>query len=46
MARVYAEDADALRELMFERVTQMDGFDRSQTMVILGTHLESEELPV
>ncbi len=46
MARVYAEDADALRELMFERVTQMDGFDRSQTMVILGTHLESRELPV
>ncbi len=46
MARVYADDADALRELMFERVTQMDGFDRSQTMVILGTHMESEELPV
>jgi len=46
MARVYADDADALRDLMFERVTQMDGFDRSQTMVILGTHMESEALPV
>jgi len=46
MARVYADDADALRELMFERVARMDGFARSQTMVILGTHHESPELPV
>ncbi|WP_257297988.1 Lrp/AsnC family transcriptional regulator [Haloarchaeobius sp. FL176] len=46
MARVYAEDADALRELMFERIAQMDGFARSQTMVILGTPHESEELPI
>ncbi|WP_323676535.1 Lrp/AsnC family transcriptional regulator [Halorubellus sp. PRR65] len=46
MARVYAEDADALRELMFEEVAQMDGFARSQTMVVLGTEHEAEELPV
>ena len=46
MARVYAEDADALRELMFEEVAQMDGFARSQTMVVLGTEHETEELPV
>jgi len=46
VARVFAENADALRELMFERITQMDGFDRSQTMVILGTPLEDEQLPV
>jgi Lrp/AsnC family transcriptional regulator for asnA, asnC and gidA len=46
MARVYAEDADSLRELMFDTVAKMEGFDRSQTMVILGTHMESEELPV
>jgi Lrp/AsnC family transcriptional regulator for asnA, asnC and gidA len=46
VARVLAEDADALRDLMFERITQMDGFDRSQTMVILGTPLEDEQLPV
>jgi Lrp/AsnC family transcriptional regulator for asnA, asnC and gidA len=46
MARVYAEDADALRELMFEEVAQMDGFARSQTMVVLGTEHESDELPV
>ena len=46
MGRVYAEDADALRELMFDRIAQMDGFARSQTMVILGTPHESEELPI
>jgi len=31
---------------MFEEVAQMDGFSRSQTMVVLGTEHESEELPV
>jgi Lrp/AsnC family transcriptional regulator for asnA, asnC and gidA len=46
MARVYAADADELRELMFERVARMDGFARSQTMVILGTHHDSRELPL
>ncbi|NHN48454.1 Lrp/AsnC family transcriptional regulator [Halostella sp. JP-L12] len=46
MARVYAEDADELREMMFERIARMDGFARSQTMVILGTHHEDERLPV
>ncbi|WP_255169651.1 Lrp/AsnC family transcriptional regulator [Natrononativus amylolyticus] len=46
MMRVYAEDADGLRELMFERIARMDGFARSQTMVILGTTYESDELPV
>jgi Lrp/AsnC family transcriptional regulator for asnA, asnC and gidA len=46
MARVFADDADALRELMFEEIAQMDGFARSQTMVVLGTEHDSEELPV
>ena len=46
MMRVIAEDADQLRELMFDSIAQMEGFARSQTMVILGTHYESEELPV
>ena len=46
MMRVYAEDADALRELMFDQIAQMDGFSRSQTMVILGTTYENEVLPV
>lgn len=46
MMRVYAADADELRELMFERIARMDGFSRSQTMVILGTPHESAELPL
>jgi Lrp/AsnC family transcriptional regulator for asnA, asnC and gidA len=46
MMRVYAADADDLRELMFERVARMDGFARSQTMVILGTPFESTEMPL
>jgi len=46
MVRVYAADADELRELMFDTIAQMDGFARSQTMVVLGTRYESEELPV
>lgn len=46
MARVYAKDADDLRELMFEQIARMDGFSRSQTMVILGSPFESAGLPV
>lgn len=46
MLRVYAENADSLRELMFDTIARMDGFSRSQTMVILGTQYESQELPV
>jgi Lrp/AsnC family transcriptional regulator, regulator for asnA, asnC and gidA len=46
MARVYAEDADSLRELMFDTIAQMDGFARSQTMVVLGSPYESDELPL
>ncbi|MFC7230590.1 Lrp/AsnC family transcriptional regulator [Saliphagus sp. GCM10025308] len=46
MMRVYAADADALRELMFNQIAQMDGFSRSQTMVILGTTYDSQELPI
>lgn len=46
LMRVYAADAEALRDLMFENIAQMDGFSRSQTMVILGTPYETEELPL
>jgi Lrp/AsnC family transcriptional regulator for asnA, asnC and gidA len=41
MMRVYAENTDALRNLMFEEIANMDGFDRSQTMVVLGTDYEA-----
>ena len=44
--RVYAENTEALRELMFDRVAEMEGFARSQTMVVLGTEYESHELPL
>ncbi|MWV63353.1 AsnC family transcriptional regulator [Halorubrum sp. JWXQ-INN 858] len=46
MLRVVAEDTDRLRELMFERVANMDGFSRSQTMIILGTDYEAAGLPI
>ena len=46
MMRVYAEDADNLRELMFDTIARMNGFSRSQTMVILGTTYETELLPL
>jgi Lrp/AsnC family transcriptional regulator for asnA, asnC and gidA len=44
--RVFAQDSDELRELMFSEVPETEGFDRSQTMVILGTDYESEVLPL
>ena len=46
MLRVYAKDTDALRELMFDNVAAMDGFSRSQTMIILGTDYESAGPPI
>jgi Lrp/AsnC family transcriptional regulator for asnA, asnC and gidA len=44
--RVYAEDTDTLRELMFAEIADVDGFARSQTMVVLATEYESHELPL
>jgi len=44
--RVVAEDTDTLRELMFEEIADVDGFARSQTMVVLATEYESHELPL
>ena len=44
--RVVAEDTDRLRELMFERIAEMDGFSRSQTMIILGTDYELDGPPI
>ncbi|MCL9816189.1 Lrp/AsnC family transcriptional regulator [Natronocalculus amylovorans] len=46
MLRVYAKDTDALRDLMFDNVAAMDGFSRSQTMIILGTDYESAGPPI
>ena len=44
--RVHAENTDSLRDLMFEEIADMEGFSRSQTMVVLGTEYESRELPL
>jgi Lrp/AsnC family transcriptional regulator for asnA, asnC and gidA len=46
MLRVYAADTDDLRELMFEHIAKMDGFARSQTMVILGTEYDEPGVPL
>ena len=39
--RVFAENTDAPRDLMFEGIADTEGFDRSQTMVVLGTDYEA-----
>lgn len=44
--RVVAADTDRLRELMFERIAETEGFSRSQTMVILGTDYEQPGPPL
>jgi len=44
--RVVAADTDSLRELMFEGIANMDGFSRSQTMIVLGTDYEAEGPPI
>ncbi|WP_224268630.1 Lrp/AsnC family transcriptional regulator [Haloprofundus salinisoli] len=46
MLRVFAHDTEGLRELMFDHIAAMDGFSRSQTMVILGTEYERAGLPL
>lgn len=46
MLRVYAEDTDALRDLMFDHIANMDGFSRSHTMVVLGTDYEAPGVPL
>jgi Lrp/AsnC family transcriptional regulator for asnA, asnC and gidA len=43
--RVHAEGTEDLRRLMFDQIARMDGFSRSQTMVILGTTYENEVVP-
>jgi Lrp/AsnC family transcriptional regulator for asnA, asnC and gidA len=44
--RVVDWDTDRLRELMFERIANMDGFSRSQTMIVLGTDYEAPGPPI
>jgi len=44
--RLYAEDTEGLRELMFDEISRIEGFSRSQTMVILASDLEARALPI
>jgi len=46
IAKLFVTDADELRELLFDRIADMDGVIRSNTMVVLDTPHESESLPV
>jgi len=46
LLRVYAEDTDGLRELLFENVASTEGFGRSYTMVVLGTEHDDPSLPL
>ncbi|MFB6094903.1 MAG: Lrp/AsnC family transcriptional regulator [Halodesulfurarchaeum sp.] len=44
--RIVARSTEELRELMFDRIANVEGFDRSQTMVVLGHEIDSHELPM
>ncbi|MGQ3330274.1 MULTISPECIES: Lrp/AsnC family transcriptional regulator [Halorubrum] len=46
MLKVVAADTESLRKLMFDSVAEMEGFSRSQTMIILGTDYEADGPPV
>ncbi|WP_236639829.1 Lrp/AsnC family transcriptional regulator [Salinigranum halophilum] len=46
LIRVYAEDTEGLRELLFDNVASTEGFGRSYTMVVLGTEHDDPVLPV
>lgn len=46
LMRLSAHSTQELRELMFDRIADIDGVDRSQTMVVLGHEIESHELPM
>ena len=43
---VVAGSTDELRELLFEEIASIEGFDRSQTMVVLGHGIGDREIPV
>jgi len=46
MLRLTVEDTDSLREVMFEEIARIEGFSRSQTMVILATDFDDRALPI
>ncbi|MFT4891969.1 MAG: Lrp/AsnC family transcriptional regulator for asnA, asnC and gidA [Halobacteriales archaeon] len=46
IAKLFVADAEELKQLLFDRIADMDGVIRSNTMVVLDTPHESEMLPV
>ncbi|UWG48432.1 DNA-binding transcriptional regulator, Lrp family [Halanaeroarchaeum sp. HSR-CO] len=46
LVQLVTPDTEGLRELMFDRVPNIDGIVRSQTMVVLGHEYDATELPL
>ncbi|MFB6094237.1 MAG: Lrp/AsnC family transcriptional regulator [Halanaeroarchaeum sp.] len=46
LVQLVAADAGALRELLFSRLPDVEGVERSQTMVVLGHEYDATELPL
>ena len=46
LVQLVTPDTDGLRELMFDRIPDIDGIERSQTMVVLGHEYDATELPL
>lgn len=44
--RVRAENADELRDLLFDQLGEIDVFHRTNTMVVLGTEHEDDGVPL
>lgn len=46
VAEVFAEDINALRDLLFDDITEMDVFSRSEVMIVLETDYEVPNPPI
>ncbi|AKH97871.1 Lrp/AsnC family transcriptional regulator [Halanaeroarchaeum sulfurireducens] len=46
LVQLVARDTNALRTLMFDRISSIEGVERTQTMVVLGHEYDATELPL
>jgi Lrp/AsnC family transcriptional regulator for asnA, asnC and gidA len=44
--KVYAKDTGHLRELIFDKIPQIEGFSGLKTFIILGTSIEKTGVPI
>jgi len=44
--KVYAKDTGHLRELIFDKIPQIEGFSGLKTFIILGTSIEKTKIPI